>query len=269
MKIFISADIEGTNGITDWNETDNNKPASYAGFARRMSLEVAAVCEGVNDYDPASEILVKDAHGSGRNIDHELLPENTWLNRAFSGHPRSMMDQLDSSFDASILTGYHSPGYTGGNPLAHTMTGAFSRVLINDKIASEFLISYYTSLYYGVPMIMAAGDKALMEIVNETDPDIVTVDTMSGFGVSTTSPHPAKTRARLREAAKQAVANAARLKDTVKGKLPKSFVTDIRFREFARANIALNYPGARYIDAHTVGFDCEDYFEFLRYFRFV
>jgi D-amino peptidase len=269
MKIFISADIEGTNGITDWNETDKEKPAEYAGFARRMTLEVAAVCEGINDYDQESEILIKDAHGSGRNIDHELLPENTWLNRAFSRHPRSMMDQLDGSFDGSVVSGYHSPGYTSGNPLAHTMTGAFSRVLINGRIASEFLINYYTSLYYRVPMIMAAGDKALMELVRDIDPDILTVETMTGFGASTTSPHPNRIRAKLRETAKAAAGAAAGLKAAVTGKLPKSFSAEICFREFARANTALNYPGARVINDHTVGYDCDDYYDFLKFFMFV
>ena len=42
MKVFISADIEGTNGIADWDETEYEKPR-YAYFAAKMTDEVGAV----------------------------------------------------------------------------------------------------------------------------------------------------------------------------------------------------------------------------------
>ena len=269
MKVFISADIEGINGIANWNETDRDKPAEYAPFAKRMALEVAEVCKGINDFDGASEILVKDAHGGGRNIDHELLPENVSMHRAFSGHPHMMMEMIDKGFNASILVGYHSPGYSAGNPMAHTMTGAITKTVLNGQIASEFLIAYYTSLYYSVPMVMVAGDARLMEIVKAADPDIVTVETVRGLGSGVLSVHPAKTRALLRENAKKAVEKADGLKGKCAAKLPKSFEAEIRFREHSRANIASNYPGAKQKDAHTITYSCTDYFEFLRFYRFI
>ena len=46
-----------------------------------MTLEVKAACEGAIKAG-AEEIWVKDAHDSGRNIDHNLLPKNTKLIRA-------------------------------------------------------------------------------------------------------------------------------------------------------------------------------------------
>ncbi|MCL2702329.1 MAG: M55 family metallopeptidase [Defluviitaleaceae bacterium] len=269
MRVFISADIEGVTGIAHWNETDIEKPSEFAPFAKRMTLEVAAVCEGINDFDAQSDILVKDAHGPGRNIDHELLPENVSLNRAFSGHPHSMMNLIDQGFDASMLTGYHSPGYNNGNPMAHTMSGAYGRVLINGIIASEFLINYYTSLYYNVPMVLVSGDARLMELVKETDPDIITVETLRGFGASVTSMHPGKTRRLLRENARQAMENAGRLKALCSAKLPDVFNAEVRFREHHRANAASNYPGAVSKDAHTIAFTCKDYFDFLRFFQFI
>ena len=44
-KLFISADIEGTAGIAHWDETEQGKML-YPHFARQMSREVAAACEG-------------------------------------------------------------------------------------------------------------------------------------------------------------------------------------------------------------------------------
>ena len=44
-KLFVSADIEGTAGITRWEETENGHPR-YAYFQDQMSREVAAACRG-------------------------------------------------------------------------------------------------------------------------------------------------------------------------------------------------------------------------------
>ena len=112
MKVFINADIEGTNGISNWDETQGNE---Y--FNKSMTLEVAAVCEGIIDHCAESAIFVKDAHYLGSNIDHELLPKNVLLNRAFLGHPLYMMNLLDDSFDASIVMGFHSTAYSDGSLL--------------------------------------------------------------------------------------------------------------------------------------------------------
>jgi D-amino peptidase len=62
MRIFISADIEGVTGVTNWNETE--KPhADYPEFREQMTAEVAAACEGALNAG-ATEIVVKDAHGA-------------------------------------------------------------------------------------------------------------------------------------------------------------------------------------------------------------
>ena len=47
MNVFISADIEGTCGITHWDETERSAPRDYAPFQKQMTREVAAACEGI------------------------------------------------------------------------------------------------------------------------------------------------------------------------------------------------------------------------------
>lgn len=80
MKIFVSADMEGTAGITCWDETIWEDPRC-AYFRAQMSREVAAACEGALKAG-AEDVLVKDAHDSARNIDPMVLPEQT----GFTGH---------------------------------------------------------------------------------------------------------------------------------------------------------------------------------------
>ena len=100
MKIFISADIEGVTGITDWAEADMAH-ADNAQFRERMTAEVMAACEGALQAG-ATEIVVKDAHWTGRNILAERLPRQARLLRGWSGHPYSMVQGLDRSFAAAL-----------------------------------------------------------------------------------------------------------------------------------------------------------------------
>lgn len=132
MKYYISADIEGVAGSLDWNETDRSH-GDYAKFAVEMTLEVAALCEGILSQDSKADILVHDAHDSGRNIDHRLLPEGVRLLRGWMGSPLSMIDDIDETYDALLFVGYHQGAGLSGNFLAHTMNTSLSEIRLNGK----------------------------------------------------------------------------------------------------------------------------------------
>lgn len=264
MKFFLSCDIEGTNGICAWEETQIANPA-YPYFAEKMTQEAAAVCRGVNEAYPDCEIMVKDAHDFARNLDHAKLPENATLNRGWGSSPYSMMFGIDGSYDASIFTGYHSAAGKNCNPLAHTMSTDVTYLKINGVLASEFLYNYYSSLYNGVPVVMVTGDEGLCNSVREIDPEIFTVPSNFGSGRSATSPHPAVTLRRFEETAREAVES----RGLMKLELPKEFKTEVRFRFHHVATKGSHYPGARLVDDHTLAFDTNDYFAFLTFFMFV
>lgn len=90
----------------NWDEATRWKP-DYPPFLEEMMREVQSACEGANNAG-AKEIWIKDAHGIGRNLSFNGLPVNTKLIRSFSGHPFCMMQELDSTFDAVLMIGYHS-----------------------------------------------------------------------------------------------------------------------------------------------------------------
>ena len=157
MKVYISADMEGITGVTHWDEVEHEKPSAYNQFQERMTEEVLAACNGAIDVG-AKEIWVKDAHYSGRNILAEKLPANVRLIRGWSGHPYSMVQELDESFDALLMVGYHSMAGYGGNPLAHTMSSAkIDSIYINDQQASEFLLHGNIAAKLGVPLAFVSG----------------------------------------------------------------------------------------------------------------
>ena len=66
MKVYISVDFEGVAGSTSWSST-NLGDLEHGPMAREMTLEAAAACRGALAAG-ATEIYIKDAHESGRNM---------------------------------------------------------------------------------------------------------------------------------------------------------------------------------------------------------
>ena len=129
MKVYISVDIEGIAGIAHDDETSKSH-ADYPEFREEMTREALAACEGAMAAG-AREIFVKDAHGSGRNILVERLPECARIVRGWSGHPLSMVQELDASFDAILFIGYHSRAGAETNPLARTLSSEVASIKLN------------------------------------------------------------------------------------------------------------------------------------------
>jgi D-amino peptidase len=164
MKIYISADIEGVTGICHWDETKLNKPDNNM-FRKQMLNEVRAACDGAT-LAGAKEIWIKDAHREGRNLEPSILPENIRYIRGWSNHPFGMMQEIDDSFDAAIMIGYHAFFRSPFNPLSHTLhEEKISSIMINNTEASEFLVNILTAAYVNVPVVFVSGDYGVCEQV--------------------------------------------------------------------------------------------------------
>ena len=266
MKLFISADIEGTCGIAHWDETDYDRGGRwYDYFREQMSHEVAAACNGAIEAG-AQDILVKDAHDSARNIIPTFLPRAVSIARGWSGHPYVMVDGIEKSFDALAFTGYHSPAYCDGNPLSHTMATNLDRVLLNGELASEFVIHSYIAAMLDIPVVFLSGDEALCHRAKQLIPGITTVAVNRGKGNSSTSMHPLEAQEKIREGMKVALSGSL---DACKLKLPNYFTTQVTYKEHTRAYRCGQFPGARMVDAKTIVFESNHYDDILRFYLFV
>lgn len=265
MKIYISADIEGTAGITNWDETEKSK-ADYGKFAEQMNKEVRAACNGAIKAG-AKEILIKDAHDSGRNLDAGLLPKNVNIIRGWAGHPFCMVQELDSSFDAVLFTGYHSRGGSNENPLAHSMNPfEVDYIKINGKLASEFIIHAYAAAYVGVPCAFLSGDEGICEEVKAINENIKTVAALKGVGGSTISIHPDLAAEKIEKEVEEALKGDLSL---CKLDLPESFELEIGYTVHTKAYRFSFYPGARLISPKAISLNTKDYFEVLRAIMFL
>jgi D-amino peptidase len=263
LRIYISADIEGITGVTHWDDTDLHKEDSKV-FREQMTAEVVAACEGALQAG-ATEIWIKDAHDTGRNLIASKLPKEASLIRGWTGHPLMMVQELDSSFAAVLMIGYHSRAGAGTSPLAHTMTGKLAHVTLNGRYASEFLIHAYAAASLQIPVAFVSGDKGLCDEVAQLNSHIVTVAVKEGIGAATVNIHPELATARIREGVAKALHGPI---TECQIPLPARFVVEVSYRDHYDAHLYGFYPGASQKDATTVRFESDSYFEVMRFLLF-
>jgi D-amino peptidase len=264
MKAYISADIEGVTGIVHWDECEADKGA-YGEFRERMTAEVAAVCEGAQS-GGAGELWVQDAHDNARNILHERLPAGVRLVRGWSGDPRMMIQELDASFGALLLVGWHASTGTGGTPLAHSMSTRLVDLELNGEPASELLLHGWAAAELGVPTVLVTGDEWICEQAGRLFPGVETVAVHRGRGGSVIARHPAEIRGQLREAARRALQAAPALRPV---ELPGSYELRLRYRRVEDAFKNGFFPGARHEGAHGLRLHADSMAELLRALLFL
>lgn len=258
MKIYISCDIEGTCGCTDWRETEMGR-AEYARQVTEMQAEVAAACRGAIA-GGATEVYVKDSHDDALNLWFNDLPEEVHLIRGWLGSPFSMVAGIDESFDGCIFIGYHAPGGENGSPLAHTMSySQLFWIKLNDRIFSEFDMHALACAHFGVPCLFLSGDEAICERSRKLVKGLATVPTKRCTAGATINEHPTMVQLRIEEAVCEAVkAKAAQLPER-----PEELKLEICFKSHEKAMKASWYPGAELAEPHVVRYYAKDYQDLL------
>jgi len=264
MKLYISVDMEGITGVAHWDDVTHGKHR-YSQIQKQMTAEVQAACE-VSFKAGAKEIVIKDAHDTGRNLLIDLLPENVRVIHGWSGHPYSMVQEIDDSFSCMLTIGYHSCAASRFNPLSHTFSSRkVMYIKINERRASEFLINGLTAALHSVPVVFASGDEGLCQEIREINPNITTVAVLKGVGDSTISLNPNQSILKIKKGVEKA------LKSNMEScilELPENFTVDICFKQHPHAYRGSFFPGANLVDTNTIRFETDDYFEVLRLFAF-
>lgn len=254
MKVFISADIEGITGVTSWDETLQDH-LGYDKAKEQMNREVSQACKAALSL--GYEVVVKDGHGTGLNLEQDLLPDDVELIRGWMTSPESMMGGLDETYDAAIYIGYHAPEGTDKSCLAHTIEhDMFNWIKVNGKLASEFTLNKLIADSFGVPSVFISGDKGICDIAKEAEPKIHTVATKESIGNATWNKSTTKVEKMIYDGVIEA------LKDDIKAaELESKYVITINFKEHQAARNASWYPGAKRIDSNTVEYEAETPFE--------
>jgi D-amino peptidase len=264
MKIYISVDIEGVAGITHWDEAEKGHP-DWAEFREIMTHETLAAIDGARAAG-ATEIWVKDAHDSGRNLITTLLPADVTLIREWSGHPYSMIQELDESFSALVMIGFHASVGSEGNSLAHTLNTRTHMMTLNGAPVSEFRLCALAAASLGVPTVFVSGDKALMEEIKETNSHIGRLAVKEGRGQSTISMTPVAAQNAIRAGVEKSL--RGKLKECLLS-VPEKFTLDLTYVSPVLAYEKSFYPGCKYLGNRTNRVETTTIFDVMRALRFI
>jgi D-amino peptidase len=255
--------MEGTAGVTVWRQCDHTNTTEYPIYRRYMSREVAAAIEGAKAAG-TDEVVVNDSHGSMVNLLWDELPEDTLMITG-SRKPGSMTEGLEAGFAGAIFTGYHAKAGHANGVLAHTYVGsAIFDVRINGRSCSEALINAAVAGSHGVPLLMVAGDSAIVSEITEQLPWVVGVSVKDGIGnMSAKSLSPAAAQRALREGAEEAVRNRSRAKPFT---FDPPYELEITTTQMEHAEFIAAVPGMERIDGRRVRYRCDDYLLLYRMF---
>lgn len=174
-----------------------------------MSHEANAAVLGAYDAG-ATEVVVRDSHGSARNILPDLLDPRARLIRDWSGGPKGMMEGIDETFDAVVFIGYHARAGTADAIIDHTSSGNVTDFAINGRSLPEAGYNALIAGSYGVPVVFVAGDQAIVNQVTELFGEVGAVATKGGIGAASEGLHPVAAQETIRASVAEAVENRDR-----------------------------------------------------------
>lgn len=254
MKIYISADMEGITGVSNWADV-TPESREYHRFRKLMTHDVNAAIEGALE-GGTSEVLVKDAHHEGRNILIEELHSQAQLIYGLGG-PLCMMDGIDETFDAAFLIGYHAKAGTLEATLPHTFYGEeVEYIKLNGSLYGEIGISMLLAGYYEVPVVLVTGDDKACGEAKRMQENLEVAVTKKALDYSSAQClSPSETSKIIKNAAKKAV---ERVNSFQPYKISSPFEFEVKFGLTSMASLATLIPAVDRIGPRTITVRAED-----------
>lgn len=263
MKLYISCDMEGTASVSNWKQCDPDDTTEYPYYRRLMSQEVRAAIDGARE-GGATDVVVNDSHSSMRNVLWDELPDDV---RMIYGNrkPNSMVQDVDSGFDAAFFTGYHGAAGAANAALEHTYTpDTIYNLRVNGVTCSEATINAALAGAHGVPVALITGDRTTIEQAKEQMPwitGVIVKESVGKFVVNSLSPPQA--RAAIRAGAREAMGRVGKLKPFV-FESPVTMEIDVVLTE--QADFIELIPGFERTAGRTVRFVHDDFRTVFRTF---
>jgi D-amino peptidase len=256
MKLYLSADMEGTAAVASWTQVDPTNTTEYPYYRRLMSREVRAAIDGAREAG-VTDVLVNDSHSSMRNVMWDELPDDV---RMIYGNrkPFSMSEGVDTTFGAAFFTGYHAGVGEANGTLDHTYT---SETLFNTRVngvrCNEAILNAAVVGTHGVPVVLITGDRVTIEGTRAVLPwitGVVVKESIGRFAVNSVSPE--RARGLIRAGAIAAIRTVAAAKPFV---FEPPIALEIDFVYTHNADFAELIPGFERIGGRSVRFVHHDF----------
>ncbi|NPV80895.1 MAG: M55 family metallopeptidase [Firmicutes bacterium] len=262
MRVYISADIEGVCGVVH-NEQTGGTGQAYERARKLMAGEVNAAIEGALEAG-ADYIVVNDSHWLMRN----LLPEDLRTEALLitgSPKPLSMLEGLDSSFDAAIFTGYHAAAGEAGGILNHTYSGVVRKVVINGMVMGETGINAAVCGYFGVPVVMVSGDSTVAAEASRIIPWAKGVAVKKSIvRTAALESHPAKVREMIKAGAREGLLKRAECRPLI---IQQPVRLEMEFQTATMADMVELVPSVQRTGAFRIAYEGKDFLEIFKLMR--
>ena len=156
-KVYMITDMEGVHGIFNWEE--QCRPYQSPRWAESVKLltgEVNAAVDGLMAAG-ATEVVVADLHNSSRTLSTFDIDPRAKLLQGTTIPPKLGMD---SSYSAVIFVGQHAMAGASEAVIPHSGSFVIENMWLNTMLVGEIAPRAMLAGYYGVPVIMLAGDTA-------------------------------------------------------------------------------------------------------------
>lgn len=253
MKIYLSVDMEGITGLPDATFVDSSKH-NYERARRIMTQEANYVIQAAFGYG-AEEVLVNDSHSKMNNLlIDEIHPDALLITGEVK--PFSMMQGLNNTYSGAFFIGYHARAGQRG-VMSHSMIHAVRNFFINDYCIGEMGMNAYLAGYYGVPVLLVAGDDQAAAEAEKLIPNVTTAivkETISRSSVKSLTPK--KAGQLLEEKVKLALDKRSQVEPLTPPENPE---LTIEFNNSGQAEWASLMPGTMWIPGTTkVHFQAKD-----------
>ncbi|MBH9965094.1 M55 family metallopeptidase [[Bacillus] enclensis] len=259
MNVYVSVDMEGITGLVDHTQVDSSKHNYERGRAI-MTEEANAVIHAAFN-SGCSEVLVNDSHSQMNNLLIEKLhPEAKLISGGVK--PYSMVQGLDETFQGAFFVGYHARASMKG-VMSHSMIFGVRHMYINDKAVGEMGFNAYVAGYFGVPVLLVAGDDQAALEAEELIPNVTTAIVKETISRSVAkSLTPSKSQELLMIKTEQALQNRQKVKPLIPPDHPE---LKIEFANYGQAEWASMMPGTVHDPGTTiVRFKAKDILEAYR-----
>ena len=258
LKVFISVDMEGLAGVVSGSDVSPGSP-DYGHFRAIMAGETNAAIDGAFNAG-ATEVVVRDSHGDKRNLLPSDVGTRARLLRGQSTGPKNMMEGIDKTFDAVVFIGYHARAGTPNAILEHTSNSNVIDFSVNGVSLPEGGYNAVVAGLSGVPVVFAAGDKALVDQLHALIGPIEAVAVKEEINDAVISLSPEHARGRIRSGVEAAVRNRAKYKPfTLAG--PYTMVLKVQVDKRPL------YKGVERVTPGELRFSSPDFLEILNAFN--
>jgi D-amino peptidase len=209
-KILIVTDMEGVGGVSNADEQLLPGQRRFEESRRLLLGEINAAVSGAFEAG-ASDIVIWDGHDGSRSLSIDEIDQRAKL---IQGRPTPPNYYLSEKlYDGILFVGQHAMAGAKDAVLAHSQSFSVESITLNGKPVGEIGQVAAIAGYFGIPVIMLAGDQAACDELRELQPKAETVAVKRAVGkASALSLSHGSAKAQIYRAASRAVKRAREFK---------------------------------------------------------